>query len=88
MASSISDGGAQLASELPKQFGPYHILKRLGRGGMGTVSLARDSRLNREVALKISHGDDLSSRIVPAFPARGASSGGAATSQPVPRLCM
>jgi serine/threonine protein kinase len=35
------------------KLGPYEIKSTLGVGGMGEVYRARDSRLNRDVAIKV-----------------------------------
>src|SRR4029434_9707140 len=39
------------------RLGPYEIESAIGAGGMGEVYRARDSRLNRDVALKILPGE-------------------------------
>jgi serine/threonine protein kinase len=48
------DPGPQLAAG--SDLGPYHMEAPLGAGGMGEVWKARDTRLDRIVAIKVSKG--------------------------------
>ncbi len=53
LADLVTDRGPLPVFESGEQVGNYEIIHLLGKGGMGEVYLARDSRLSRKVALKI-----------------------------------
>src|SRR5207247_10544073 len=46
---------AAIALSSGDRLGPYEIVGPLGAGGMGEVHRARDTRLKRDVALKVIH---------------------------------
>jgi len=50
-AGLVSDIGQSMM--VGRRFGVYHVLAPLGAGGMGEVYRARDTRLGRDVAIKI-----------------------------------
>src|ERR1051325_8646098 len=60
MRSALSYNPARL-SEFPQTFDRFEVSRILGKGGMGTVYLARDARLDRLVAVKVLNAEDLSS---------------------------
>ena len=47
------------------RFGPYEIIEEIGHGGMGIVYRAHDTRLSRDVALKVIADSYLSSSATP-----------------------
>ena len=62
LARGMTDPG--LSSLIGRQLGTYQILALLGAGGMGEVYKARDTRLNRAVAIKILSLDSLLSVLI------------------------
>ena len=56
---------------VPKQIGPFQILRLIGEGGMGIVFLAQQERPARTVALKVIHASLMSPRTLRRFEQEG-----------------
>ena len=56
MEGGAAAGATPSGNEPAERVGPYELVRRIGQGGQGLVYLARDTRLDRTVALKMLTG--------------------------------
>ncbi|MBN1588513.1 MAG: serine/threonine protein kinase [Pirellulales bacterium] len=56
-----TDDADELSDTAQRQFGAYELIEEIGRGGMGIVYKARQTRLDRTVAVKMILGSHLES---------------------------
>lgn len=59
LARSADDTTGPISEALPRVIGEYEVERPLGRGGMGSVYLARHTKLGRSVAIKVLAGHRL-----------------------------
>src|SRR5262245_17175365 len=45
-------------TDIPASIGRYQVVRAIGQGGMGTLYLALDPKLERQIAIKLLRGDD------------------------------
>ena len=62
--SDTNSGTAEATKTAPKILSGHQVISEIGRGGMGSVWLARDDRLDRRVAIKTLHPELLSNELV------------------------
>ena len=53
MTHSIPEARRTMALQAGSKLGPYEILSPIGKGGMGEVYRAKDTRLDRDIAIKV-----------------------------------
>lgn len=53
----------EIPASIPRQIGPYEIVRVLGEGGMGVAYLARQTNPQREVALKVLRSGNASTSL-------------------------
>ena len=86
LARSEADGGRTTPQPGDTLGGRYVVLEELGMGGFGAVLWVKDLQLQREVALKLMHGDVVSTTDGSA-PGASRISSETVTVDPIPTTC-